>query len=526
MVNVRNPVAGTESKFFRPQRQDFHRRPPRVGQLGRLRSGGYTRIATPPRAELDLLDQRAVHEFLHAEKPDYIFIAAAKVGGIQHMTRLLLDLLRDARQRLSLAPTDLLRDATYRRLWSSILISSLGGQMTKLALPLTAAVLLHANPTQMGFLTAIGIIPYVLFSLPGGVLLDRVRTLPVYVACETSLAFIVASVPFAWWLGWLTMPWLYVVAFMSGTIYATGSSAGQVLLTQVVTRDRLVEAQAKNALANSGADVAGPGLAGALIKLAGAPLALLLDSFGLLASALILRRIEAHEVRSPRADSHFWRDLKVGVRFVAGNQLLVALAIAVGIWQIGNHAAFVVQILYATRTLRLSEQGIGLSYVGVGLGTVFASLIGNHISARIGPGPCLVLGFAISGAGWAVVSLAPASAWGIAAFALMLVLYGTGTVLMVINFQALRQAVTPEPLLGRMTSTMNWLILIPAGPGALIGGWLGEHVGLRAALAFAGAASLLLAWVAWRCPLIRGVRELPKPEAESDLLGTELEQRL
>src|ERR1700682_2280431 len=82
--------------------------------------------------------------------------------------------------RFTLAPTDLLRDATYRRLWSSILISSFGGQVTLLALPLTAAVLLHATPTQMGFLTAMEIAPFVLFSLPVGVWLDPVRKFPVY----------------------------------------------------------------------------------------------------------------------------------------------------------------------------------------------------------------------------------------------------------------------------------------------------------------------------------------------------------
>ncbi|MDE2093855.1 MAG: MFS transporter, partial [Burkholderiales bacterium] len=87
--------------------------------------------------------------------------------------------IRRLRAQLQLPAGDLLRDATYRRLWSSILISSLGGQVTMLALPLTAAVLLHASPTQMGLLTSMEILPFVLFSLPSGVWLDRVRKLPV-----------------------------------------------------------------------------------------------------------------------------------------------------------------------------------------------------------------------------------------------------------------------------------------------------------------------------------------------------------
>jgi MFS family permease len=427
-------------------------------------------------------------------------------------------------QTLALAPDDLLRDATYRRLWSSILISSFGGQVTMLALPLTAAVLLQAAPTQMGLLTAMEIVPFVLFSLPSGVWLDRVRKLPVYVAGELCLSVVVASVPLAWWLGWLAMPWLYVVAFIIGTVYTTAGSAAQIVLTQVVARERLVEAHAKNALASSGSEVAGPAVAGALIKLMGAPLALLFDACGLIVSATILRGICVNEERRTQS-SHFWRDLRAGVSFVRGHRLLVSLAVAVGTWQMCHHAAIVVQILFATRTLVLSEQAVGLSYMGMGLGTVVASVFGNRVSRRVGPGPCLVIGFAVCACGWLLLAVAPANAYGVAAFALMLLLFSAGAVLIFINFLALRQAVTPGPLLGRMTSTMRWLILIPAGPGALLGGWLGEHVGLRASLAFAGGTAALLALVAWRHPVIRGVKVLPKPESVDEWIGGEAEVR-
>jgi MFS family permease len=429
------------------------------------------------------------------------------------------------RRRFALPATDLLRDATYRRLWTSILISSFGGQVTMLALPLTAAVLLHASPTQMGLLTAMEIAPFVLFSLPAGVWLDRVRKLPVYIAGETVLSLVVASVPLAWWMGWLAMPWMYFAAFALGTIATVAGSAAQIVLTQVVARERLVEAHAKNALAMSGSEVAGPGLAGALIKLVGAPLALLVDAVLLLVSAGILRGIVIHEERRPRADAHFLRDLRAGVRFVVQHRLLMALAIAVGVWQMCNNAAVVVQILFATRTLGMSAQAVGLSYMAMGAGTIVASVFGSRVSRRIGPGPCLVLGFAVCAAGWLLLAAAPANTFGVAAFALMLMLFSTGAVLVFINFLALRQAVTPAPLLGRMTSTMRWLILIPAGPGALLGGWLGEHHGLRSALAFAGVGALLLALLAWRTPLIRNVRTLPRPERERDWLGAEADVR-
>ena len=266
-----------------------------------------------------------------------------------------------------------------------------------------------------------------------------------------------------------------------------------------------------------------------LIKLMGAPLALLVNAALLLGSTLILRGLHIQERRQSRQGlrffNGFWRDLVAGLRFVRGQPLLVALAVLMGAWQMAHYAAMTVQILFATRTLGLSEQAVGLCYMGMGVGTIMGSVYGRRLSHRIGPGPCLVVGFAICGAGWLLVAAAPANAWGVAAFALMLMTFTMGAVFIFINFLALRQAVTPEPLLGRMTSTMRWLTLLAAAPGALLGGWLGEYVGLRAALAFAGVVSLLLVVVAWRLPLIRELKHLPEPEPESDWLGLEADVR-
>src|ERR1700690_192269 len=295
-------------------------------------------------------------------------------------------------QRFALGPTDLLRDATYRRLWTSILISSFGGQVTLLALPLSAAVLLHASPTQMGLLTAMEIMPFVLFSVPTGVWLDRRRKLPVYVIGELTIAVAVASVPLAWWRGWLTMAWLYVAAFAIGAVNTTAGSAAQIVLTQIVPRERLVEAHAKNALATSPSEVSGPGVAGALIRLAGAPVALLATAAFLLTSATILRAVPVRETPSA-SNAPFWPALREGLNFVRSHALLVTMASCVGIWQFCNQSAMVVQILFATRQLGLSERAVGLSYVALGAGTVTASMIGHRISRRIGPGPTLVLGF-------------------------------------------------------------------------------------------------------------------------------------
>jgi MFS family permease len=411
---------------------------------------------------------------------------------------------------LALAPDDLLRGAAYRRLFSSILISGFGTQMSMLALPLAAAVLLKATPLQMGWLAAMEVLPFALFSLPSGVYLDRVRKLPIYVAGESALALAMLSVTVAWWFGGLTMTWLYVVGFVLGTVHTVSGSAAQIVLTQIVPRSRLVEAHARNGLANSAAEVAGPGAAGALIKLLGAPLTLLLNAALLAVAALILTRIGLREPR-PTARMAFWPALRAGIGFVATHRLLVTMALAVGAWNLCYYAAQVVQILFATRVLGLSERAVGLAYTMLGVGTVATSLLGHRISRRLGPGPTMVAGFASCGVGWLLAAAAPKDSGGVAMFALMLMLLGCGAILIFVNFLALRQAVTPMPLLGRMTSTMRWLIMVPAFPGALIGGWLGDHFGLRATLAFAGCGALLLALAAWQQPVIRTTRGLPEP---------------
>jgi len=406
-----------------------------------------------------------------------------------------------------------MHDASFRRLWASVLCSSFGSQFTLLALPLAAALLLQATPLQMGLLTAMETLPFVLLALPAGVWLDRVRKLPLYIAGELCSALVLASVPLAWWAGWLSMSWLCGVAFVIGTVTSTAGSAGQIVLTQLVPRERLVQAHARTALASATAEVAGPGLAGLLIRLLGAPLTLLADALLLLVSAAILRGLPVTEVLPAPQQHRFWDELLEGLRFVRAQPLLRGLALLVGGWQLCHAAVLGLQILQASRGLGLGETGIGLCYAAMGLATLLAGTYGDRCSERLGPGPTLLLGFGLCALGWLLPALVAALALSgdaqVAAFVAMLVLDGAGGLLLYINFLALRQALTPAPLLGRMTSTMRWLILLPAGPGALLGGWLGQRLGLPAALGLAGCLGLLLVLLATRGSGLRQVRTLP-----------------
>jgi len=400
----------------------------------------------------------------------------------------------------------------YSRMWLSIFFSNLGGQITMLALPLTAVFLLDATPTQMGFLTAMEITPFVLFSLPGGVLLDRMQKLPIYIAGEIFMGVALLSIPLAWALDMLNMPLMYLVSFALGTVYTIAGSASQIVLTQLVGRDKLVQAYSQNAIAGSMAEVLGPGMAGLLIRVFSAPLALVMDALLLIGSVLMLRGIQIHEEVAPRAtwkDRSFKEELLKGLAFVRSQKMLLEMAATVGAWQFFAQLALSVQIIFAVKDLGLDETLVSLSFVTLGIGSVLGGLVGPKISQRIGPGPALIVGVSITSFGWLGLLALEGVLPSIVLFSWMLVCFSWGATLLFVNFLSLRQSFTPTDLLGRMTTTMRWLILLPAGPGAILGGWMAEHWGMRSSLMAAGVGTLCVALVAWTRPYLKTLKQLP-----------------
>ena len=398
----------------------------------------------------------------------------------------------------------------YARLWGSILLSNLGAQLTMIVLPLTAVVLLHASPTQMGLLGAMELLPFVVLSLPAGVYLDRIRKLPVYIAGELLMAAMLVSVPIAWKLDLLSMGWLYVVGIGAGVVYTVAGSASQIVLTQLVGRDQLVKAHAQNAIASSTAEVIGPGIAGLLIKLLGGPLTLLADCILVLCSALMLKGLRIQEKLTPSQHTHFWGQLQAGLAFVRSQPVLIHSALVVGAWQFFAQMAMSIQVIYAIRELGMSEEHLSMSYVALGVGSIAVGLTGPRLGKAIGPGPALLLGVGLTGLGWLQLALFKDQIPAVVGFALMLMGFAAGATLLFINFLAIRQSVTPSPMLGRMTTTMRWLILLPAGPGALLGGWLGEHTAMSTPLWLAGLGAMLTAFVGMGLTCLGRLRALPQ----------------
>jgi MFS family permease len=387
------------------------------------------------------------------------------------------------------------RSQDFRKLWISLTVTSFGAQVTNLALPLTAALLLHATPLQMGILVALETLPFALVSLHAGVLIDRVRKLPVVIACNIARGVALLAIPVAAFTHVLSVELLYAVGFFCGVQNVIGGAAYQVLLAQLAGRKRLVEANAKIALGETSAALVGPGLAGALIQVLTAPFAILLDALAFLVSGLVLRRVHApNDVAHDGPRSPVMREIADGLKLVLRNRTLFALAWLAALWQFLHHMQIAVLILFATRELGLSAGAIGIVYMFGGLGCVIAAASAERLTARFGIGPVIVHGLILTALAWQAFGLIGGPVW-LATLLLgaVMLMFDFGGVLYGINYLALRQAITPDRMLGRMTATMRFLTVAMAPFGSLVGGALASGIGTRGTLLTVGGLGLLLA---------------------------------
>jgi len=390
-----------------------------------------------------------------------------------------------------------LRNPDFRRFWLSSILTNFGAQITLLALPICAALLLHATPAQMGTLAAVGSLPFLLFGLPTGVLLDRSRRLPVKLCSDAMVALSLASVPAAWWQGWLSIHWLYAVEFVLGTGYVVGGGAEQVFLTFLVGREGLIDAQSKFGATESASRLLGPGLAGLLVQALGAPVAILSNVAGFAASIWNLRRIRAREPQPQPPQSHALRDMLDGLAFVWRHPTLRLLALVSGCWHLLFYGYTALYVLFATRVLGMSPGLMGTAQMLGGVGVFVSSMLLKPLTQRFGPGTTIVIGLCASSIGFVLMPAIPRALFGSAgasAFAYAIVVFwlDCGAMLFFLPYLALRQRVTPDAFLGRMTSTMRFLTVATAPLGAAGAGMLGEHFGVRGGLAFVAAGAILL----------------------------------
>lgn len=409
------------------------------------------------------------------------------------------------------------RHRDFMRLWLAQGISDFGSYISQLALPLTAAVLLHASPMEMGVLTAIEVLPFALFSLHAGVLIDRKRRMPLMMGRDLLCALSLSIVPLAAWAGCLSMPVLWLVGFLCVSGEVVGGSAHQSYVATLIGKDKLVEAHSKFMTTSSTAQLSAPGLAGLLIHWLTAPLAIFFNALSFLVSALILRTIRTAEAPIERTDTvSVWMEIKAGLRVVWDTPLLRALAIQTGVWQLLNHMLAAILVLYAVRVLGLDAAHMGISYMLGGLGSMLAALLAQRLGERFGVGPMIGWGFVATALAWFCfacipVTYGPTMLW----FSLCQGLLSFGATLFSIHYLATRAAITPDVLLGRMIATMRFFTVAPAPLGALAGGVMATALGLRGAIyVIAGLGVMLACYAVWRSPA-RVLRVLPRHTSET-----------
>jgi Na+/melibiose symporter-like transporter len=405
------------------------------------------------------------------------------------------------------------RHRDFRRLWAGQSVSQLGSTITREALPYTAILALGATPLQMGLLGAAGAAPLLLLGLFAGVWVDRLRRRPLMIAADIGRALLLLSIPIAFLLGWLRIEQLYLVAALAGVLTVIFNVAYQASLPGLVRREHLLEGNSKLGLSESVAEIAGPPLGGLLVQLVSGPITLLLDASSFVFSALMLRRIRAEEPppTPPEQHEHVWRDLATGLRAIWADPLLRAMAGTSTIQNFFGWFFGAIYGLYAIRVVGMSTATLGLTVAFGGIGALFGALLVRPATRRFGLGPTIVGGLLISSGVAFLIWLA--GGWLAAAVPLMMMsqLIGDGaSTVAAIDETSLRQTITPDRLLGRVNASMNVLGEGIGTLGLLVGGVLGELIGLRATVLVAVVGGLLgCVWIL--CSPLPRLREMPAP---------------
>jgi MFS family permease len=402
------------------------------------------------------------------------------------------------------------KHADFMKFWTGETVSLFGTQVTFLALPLTAILVLNATPQELGLIRFLENVPFLLLALLVGAWVDRRRKRPVMIGANIVRACLVISVPVLAITGGLRMPVLYAIAFGIGVGTVFFDVCWMSYVPSLVSKEHLVEANSKVATSYSAADVAGPGLGGGLVELFTAPKAMYANAFGYAVSVITLAFIKVEEPKPEKKPArHLFAEVKEGLGLVLRNRYVRATTAQGGVWNFAFIMSNTMFLLYAIRTLHFSAGLVGLVLSVGAVGGLVGSALASSLSRRFPYGRMIMLAtafgtlpsFLIPGAtGSKTVMIV------IFMVAFFMIQYGlaTANVLMI----TLRQAVTPRGMLARMTAASR-TVLYTLGPlGGLAGGALGAAIGLRATL-WVAATCFAISLVPIYASPIPSLRELP-----------------
>lgn len=399
------------------------------------------------------------------------------------------------------------RHRDFLHLWAGETASQAGTRVGQVAAPLLAATALGATPWQMGLLTAAQTAGFLMIGLVAGVVLDRVRRIPVMVAADLVRFGLLVTVPIAWWSGSLGFAHLLTVTFLAGLATVFFDVAYQSVLPSLVGRAHLVEGNGKLESTRAAAEAGGPALGGGLVHLVGGAAAVGVHAAGHLVSAAAILRIRAVEPAPPRSGATVRAEMAEGLRFVLGHRLLRPIVACTATANLASGVSLAVLVLFLVRDLALPASLVGLLLAATGVGAVAGALTAGIWTRRLGQARTIVLALAVT-APFAL--LVPAAGPGplLALAAAGLFAEGYGAVVYNVAQVSFRQAVCPDRLLGRMNAGVRFLVWGTIPLGGLLGGALGGWIGPRATLVVA-AAGILLAPAAVLLSPLRRLRDLP-----------------
>lgn len=315
------------------------------------------------------------------------------------------------------------------------------------------------------------------------------------VAADLGRAGLLLVIPIAAWFGALGMPLLIVIAFLLQTLTLFFDIAYLSYLPSLVQRNDLVAANSRLEAAASSARVIGPALAGAVVRLVGAPLAIVVDAVSYVGSAAFLWRIGASEPAPAPTQQSMREDIAQGLRTVWRAPVLRALALSSGLVNLAGFLFLSIYVLYMTRDLGLGAEAVGLVFAAGGVGALLGSLLAGPARDRLGIGRVLVGSQVLFGLTGMLVPLAVLFPhWAVPLVVGAEFLQWVMVLVYDVNAVSLRQAVTPDHLLGRVNGTMRVLIWGTRPLGSLAGGYLGSRIGLPMTLVV-GACGMLVAFL-------------------------------
>lgn len=388
----------------------------------------------------------------------------------------------------------------FNRLWAGQTVSLLGSAVTVFALPTLAVLVLHATAVQVGALSALGTLPFPVLGMFVGVLADRLPRRNIMIVADVVRFAVLATVPITAAFGALHMPQLYTVALLNGTASAFFGITYQSYLPVVVAADRLTDANMKLEFSNSGANMAGSAVAGALVAWIGAAGAISLDALSYVVSITTLMQIRTPEAvhDGPALSARqAVREMQDGVRIVLRSSDLRWIAGATGTTNFGGSIVGAVALIYAYRILHLQPGLLGVVFGFAEIGFVGA-LFSVRVRERLGLRVTLMVSLLLAAAGVGGVLVAQLGAPYVALF-LSSALTAIAVPIYNVNQVSYRQALVDVRMQGRMNATMRTLVWGTLPLGALVGGYLGGAVGIPATIAI-GAALCCLAAL-WLIPL-------------------------